>query len=66
MRKFFKSENDTKYFIASGVGLYKMFIEPKGIKGLMMKLSLGAPPVYLGKNGVLTVSYTHLTLPTKA
>ena len=55
MRKFFKSKNHTKYFIASGVGLYKMFMEPKGIKGLMMKLSLGAPPVYLGKHGVLMI-----------
>ena len=55
MRKFFKSKNDTKYFIASGVGLYKMFIEPKGFKSLIMKLSLGAPPVFLGKNGVLMI-----------
>lgn len=55
MRKFFKSKNETKYFIASGVGLYKMFIEPKGIKSLMMRLSLSAPPVYLGKNGVLMI-----------
>ena len=29
MRKFFKDKSDIKYFIASGVGLYKMFIEPK-------------------------------------
>lgn len=55
MRKFFKSKNSTKYFIASGVGLYKMFIEPTGIKALMMKLSLGAPPVQLGENGVLMI-----------
>jgi len=55
MKKFFKTKNDIKYFIASGVGLYKMFIEPVGIKRLAMKFMLGAPPVYLGKKGVLMI-----------
>ena len=55
MKKFFKSKNDLKYLIASGVGLYKMFIEPVGIKKMSMKFILGAPPVYLGNQGVLMI-----------
>ena len=31
MRKFFKNQSQIKYFIASGVGLYKMFME--GMEG---------------------------------
>ena len=55
MRKFFKNKSDIKYFIASGVGLYKMFIEPVGIKKYAMKFMLNAPPVYLGKDGILMI-----------
>jgi hypothetical protein len=55
MRKFFKDKSDIKYFIASGVGLYKMFIEPKGLKKYAMKFMLNAPPVYLGKDGILMI-----------
>ena len=55
MRKFFSSQSDKKYFIASGVGLYKMFMEPVGLKKYGMKLMLNAPPVYLGKDGVLMI-----------
>ncbi len=55
MKKFFRNKNDIKYFIASGVGLYKMFIEPKGLKKMSMKLILGAPPVFLGNEGVLMI-----------
>ena len=55
MREFFSSQSDTKYFIASGVGLYKMFMEPVGLRKFGMKLMLNAPPVYLGKDGVLMI-----------
>ena len=55
MKRFFKNRNDIKYLIASGVGLYKMFIEPIGIKKMSMKFILGAPPVYLGEQGVLMI-----------
>ena len=55
MKSFFKDQNSTKYFIASGVGLYKMFMEPRGIKKFLMKLALSAPPVYLGEKGVLMI-----------
>lgn len=64
MKKFFKLKKNTKYFIASGVGLYKMFIEPKGIKKILMKLSLGAPPVYLGEKGVLMIGGGLKRLPS--
>ena len=64
MKSFFKDKNSTKYFIASGVGLYKMFMEPKGIKKLMMKLALSAPPVYLGDNGVLMIGGGLKRLPS--
>ena len=64
MKSFFKDQNSTKYFIASGVGLYKMFMEPKGIKKLMMKLALSAPPVYLGNNGVLMIGGGLKRLPS--
>ena len=55
MRKFFKNQSQMKYFIASGVGLYKMFMEPKGLKKFGMKLMLNAPPVFLGKDGILMI-----------
>ena len=55
MRKFFKNQSQIKYFIASGVGLYKMFMEPKGLKKFGMKLMLNAPPVYLGDDGILMI-----------
>jgi len=64
MKSFFKDSNATKYFIASGVGLYKMFMEPKGIKKFMMKLALSAPPVYLGENGVLMIGGGLKRLPS--
>ena len=64
MKSFFKDPNTTKYFIASGVGLYKMFMEPKGIKKFMMKLALSAPPVYLGENGVLMIGGGLKRLPS--
>ena len=55
MRKFFKNQSQIKYFIASGVGLYKMFMEPKGLKKFGMKFMLNAPPVYLGEDGILMI-----------
>ena len=64
MKSFFKDQNSTKYFIASGVGLYKMFMEPKGIKKFMMKLALSAPPVYLGEKGVLMIGGGLKRLPS--
>ena len=64
MKSFFKLKGNTKYFIASGVGLYKMFIEPKGIKKLIMKLALSAPPVFLGENGVLMIGGGLKRLPS--
>jgi len=64
MKSFFKLKSNTKYFIASGVGLYKMFMEPKGIKKLVMKLALSAPPVFLGKNGVLMMGGGLKRLPS--
>ena len=60
----YKLKSNTKYFIASGVGLYKMFIEPKGMKKLLMKFALGAPPVFLGKNGVLMIGGGLKRLPS--
>ncbi len=65
MRKFFKNQNPTKYFIASGVGLYKMFIEPKGLKKFAMNFILGAPPIYLGDNGVLMIGGGLKRLPSE-
>ena len=64
MKLYFKLKSNTKYFIASGVGLYKMFIEPKGMKKLLMKFALGAPPVFLGKNGVLMIGGGLKRLPS--
>ena len=60
-----RDRDDIKYFIASGVGLYKMFIEPVGIKKMTMKFILGAPPVYLGENGVLMIGGGLKRLPTE-
>ena len=64
MKSFFKDQHSTKYFIASGVGLYKMFMEPRGIKKLIMKLALSAPPVYLGEYGVLMIGGGLKRLPS--
>ena len=64
MKSFFKLKNQTKYFIASGVGLYKMFIEPKGIKKFAMKFVMGAPPVFLGEKGVLMIGGGLKRLPS--
>ena len=65
MRRFFTSKAHPKYFIASGVGLYKMFIEPEGLRRLGMKLALGAPPVYLGDEGVLMIGGGLKRLPSR-
>ena len=41
-----------------------MFIEPKGIKKFFMKIGLGAPPVFLGKDGVLMIGGGLKRLPS--
>ena len=50
-------------------GLHKSFLDGEGhqlhiLKGLNFKLEAGASASIVGTSG--TVSYTHLTLPTKA